>query len=211
MDLLEMVQQRRPLIPLHVGRTVDDVVPVQRRHRDEGQVRDVELRREVPELIADLGKTLLVVVDEVHLVDCQNQVRDAQQRSQEGMTPRLFQNALSGVDQHDRQIGRGGTGHHVAGVLDVPRGVGDYELPPRSREVSVGDVDGDALLSFGSKSVSEERQVRVFGAHLNRGPLDSLHLVLEDRLGVVQQPTDERGLAVINRTRCREAEHLHQK
>ena len=38
---------------------------------------------------------------------------------------------------------------HVARVLDVPGGVRDDELPARGREVPVGDVDGDALLTLG--------------------------------------------------------------
>ena len=75
-DLLEVVQQRWTLIPGHACRAVDNVVPVQRRHRDKSQVRDVELGSEVSELISDLLETLLVIIDKVHFVDRQNQVRD---------------------------------------------------------------------------------------------------------------------------------------
>ncbi len=83
--LFEVVQQRRPLVPGHVGRSVDHVVAVQRRHRDEGEVGDVELGGELPELVLDLVEPLLAVVDEVHLVDAQHQVRDPEQRREEGV------------------------------------------------------------------------------------------------------------------------------
>ena len=126
------------------------------------------------------------------------------------MTLRLFQHSFAGVDQDDCEVGGGGACHHVAGVLNVARGIGDYEFAPRSREVAVGNIDGDALLAFGSEAIGKQRQVRVFGTHLNRGPLHSLYLVLEDRFGVVQQATDQCGLAVIDRTGGGEAEHLHQ-
>ena len=44
--LFEVVQQARALVPRHVRGAVDDVVAVQRRHRDEREVVDVELGRE---------------------------------------------------------------------------------------------------------------------------------------------------------------------
>ena len=58
--LLEVVQQRRALVPGHVGRAVDDVVAVQRRDRDEGEVVHVELHGEGAELGLDLLEALLV-------------------------------------------------------------------------------------------------------------------------------------------------------
>ena len=48
------------------------------------------------------------------------------------------------------QVGGGGAGDHVPGVLHVPRGVREDEPAARGGEVAVRDVDGDALLAFGS-------------------------------------------------------------
>src|SRR5437773_1034108 len=62
-----------------------------------------------------------------------------------------------------RQVGRGGPGDHVAGVLDVAGGVGDDELPPRRREVPVGDVDGDALLPLGPQ---DRKSTRLNSSHI---------------------------------------------
>ena len=67
--VLEVVQQRRTLVPGHVVRTLHHVVAAQGRHRDDGEVRDVELRRERAEVVGDLLEPCPVVVDEVHLVD----------------------------------------------------------------------------------------------------------------------------------------------
>ena len=73
---------------------MDDVVAVQRRHREERQVVHVELHGEGPELGLDLLEALLVPVDEVHLVDAHHEVRDAEQRRQERVTPRLLEHPL---------------------------------------------------------------------------------------------------------------------
>ena len=95
----EVVQQRRALVPRHVVGTLDDVVTEQRRHRDEREVVHVELRRELPELVADALEDVLVVVDEVHLVDAQHEVGDTEQRREERVAPRLFDDAVARVDR----------------------------------------------------------------------------------------------------------------
>ena len=113
------------------------------------------------------------------------------------------------VDEHEREVGGRGAGDHVARVLHVARGVGDDELAPRRREVAVGDVDRDALLALGAQAVGEQREVRRSrrrGARLRL--LDVLELVLEDRLRVVEQPADQRRLAVVDRAGGGEAQQL---
>ncbi len=65
------------------------------------------------------------------------------------------------IDQHQRQVGGGGAGDHVARVLLVARRVGDDELAPGGLEVAVGDVDRDALLALGAQAVGEQGEVHV--------------------------------------------------
>jgi hypothetical protein len=74
----------------------------------------------------------------------------------------------------------------------VPRGVGDDELPPRCREVAVGDIDRDALLPLGPEAVGEQGEVDLLVAALLAHPLDRRQLILEDCLAVVEEPTDQR-------------------
>ncbi len=76
-------------------------------------------------------------------------------------------------------------------------------------EVAVGDVDGDALLTLGPQAVGEQREVGVVLAAVAADPLDRLDLVLEDRLGVVEQPPDQRALAVVHRAGGGEPENVH--
>ena len=176
--VLEVVQQRRPLVPGGVRRAGDDVVAVERRDRDDGQVGHVQLRREGGELVADRLVDVLRPVDEVHLVDRDDEVRHPQQRGEERVPAALLEHALAGVDQHDREVGGRGAGDHVPRVLHVAGGVGEDERAPRRREVPVGDVDRDALLALGAQAVGEQREVDVVAL---AGPLDRLVLVLEDR------------------------------
>jgi len=69
-----VVQQGGAAVPRRVGRVRDDVVAVQRGDRDEREVVDLELAREVREFGADLLEAVFVVVDEIHLVDAEHEV-----------------------------------------------------------------------------------------------------------------------------------------
>ncbi len=212
MQLLQMVQQRTAVVPGGAGRTRDDVVATERRDRDRGDVDDLELRREMPELLLDLLEDLPVEVDEVHLVHAQHQVRNLQQGGEEGVPAGLFDHTLTGVDEQQREVRGRGAGDHVAGVLHVPGRVGEDERPPGGREVAVGDIDGDALLTFGAQAVGEQRQVDVAVAAFPTGPLDRRQLVGEQGLRVVEQPADQRRLAVVDGSGGRHAQQLgHQK
>ncbi len=82
-----------------------------------------------------------------------------------------------------------------------PGRIGDDELALRRGEVAVGHVDGDALFALGAQAVGEQREIDLaVAAAAFAQAFDGLELVLEDRLGIVKQPPDERAFAVVNRT-----------
>ena len=116
------------------------------------------------------------------------------------MPPRLDQQALSRVDQQDRQVGGGRAGRHVARVLFVPRRVGDDEAPVRRVQETIGDVDRNALLALCLQPVHEKGEVHrvACGAVALAVPFQRIQLVGRNRTRVVQQPADQRGLAVVH-------------
>ena len=77
------------------------------------------------------------------------------------MAPALLDQPVAGIDEHERNVGGGRAGDHVARVLNVARRVGDDELATRRREVAVRDIDGDALFAFGPQPIGEQREVDV--------------------------------------------------
>ena len=158
-----------------------------------------------------------VVADQVHLVDGEHDVADADQVRQVAVAPRLRQHALARVDEDDGKIGGRGAGDHVARVLLMAGRVGDDELALVGGEEAVGDVDGDALFALGRQAVDQQRKVDVLalGADALAVGLERRQLVLEDHLRVVQQPADERRLAVVDAAAGDEAQQrlvlvLHQ-
>ncbi|CAB4775672.1 unannotated protein [freshwater metagenome] len=63
----------------------------------------------------------------------------------------------------------------------------------------MGNIDGDALLALGPQTVGQQGEVRGAVAIAATGLLHRLQLVLEHRLGVVEQAADEGALAVVHR------------
>ena len=112
------------------------------------------------------------------------------------------------VDEDQREVGGRGARDHVARVLRVAGRVGDDEAPPRGGERAVGDVDRDALLALGAQAVGEQREVERRRRGAARDLLDVLELVGEHGLGVVEQPADQRRLAVVHRAGGGEAEQI---
>ena len=169
LDLLEQLQQRRIVVPVHRLRAVDDVVAVQRGDRD---VDDLVLlarpapvacagcRRSSSNSVDDLFEARLRVIDEIHLVDRHHELGDAEQRADERVALGLLEHAPARVEQHDREVRRRGARDHVARVLPMTGAVGDDEPPPRRREVAVGDVDRDSLLALGAQAVGQQREVQ---------------------------------------------------
>ena len=198
-DRLQMPEQSRPAIPVHMGARADDVVALERGQRDGGHVVEAEVAGESGKILGDRLEPRLVEIDQIHLVDGKRDLGDAEQRQDAGVAPGLGQNAAAGIDQQHGEIAIRRAGRHVARVLHVAGRVGDDELAPRRGEVAIGDVDGDLLLAFGLQAVDQQRQVErrrlARAGALRRG---ALHLILVDQLGIVEQSADQRALAVID-------------
>ena len=187
-----------------------DVVAVQGRERNPRDVLEAEIARKAGEVCHHGLVRVLRPTDEIHLVDGEDDVPDPEHRNEEGMPPGLPRQPLSGIDEKHREIGRRCARGHVAGVLFMPRRIGHDEGPGLRREEPIGDVDRDALLAFGRQPIHEQREIESRalrpmppGVLLERGDL-----VVEDLAGVVQQSSDQGGLAVVHRAARDEAQHV---
>ena len=176
------------------------VVAVAGGDRDGGDGLNAELCGKASERSGDLAEAALVEVDEIHLVYREDHVADAEQRDDRRVPPRLCEQPLGGIDEEDCKIGGRSAGRHVARVLNMARRVGDDEAAVRRGEEAVGDVDGDALLALRLEPVDEKREVdRLAGrAVLQRVRFEVGELVLHQEMGIVEEPADQRRLAVVD-------------
>src|SRR3546814_14207007 len=68
-------------------------------------------------------------------------------------------------------------------------------------EEAIGDVDRDPLLALGGKAVDEQRKVDLLPLRPDAPAvgLERRKLILEDHFAVIEQPPDQRRLAVVDR------------
>ena len=120
------------------------------------------------------------------------------------MPPGLGQQAARRIDQHDGQVSHGGARGHVAGVLHMARAVGNQEAPACGLQVAPGHVDSDALFALGIKAVEQQRIVDLSAACTvaGAGTRQRIALVVRDAAGLVQEPADQRALAVVDAAAC---------
>ena len=88
--------------------------------------------------------------------------------------------------------------------------IGDDELALRRGEGAVGHVDGDTLLALGCEAVDQQGEVDVLAlrAHALRIGFKGGQLIVENQLGLEQQPADQGGLAIVHRAAGDEAQHV---
>ena len=209
-DLLQVLHQAGAAVPRHVRAALDDAVAAQGRHRDAHRVLQPERPPQLGGLGRDRAEAILVVADEVHLVDRHHHRRDAEQAHDQAVATGLGGHAPGCVHEEHSQIRVGGARHHVAGVLLVAGRVSDDEASTRGREVEVGDVDGDSLLPLRLEAVGQQGQVDLPSGVPGGGRVlaHGGQMVVVEEVRVVQEPPDERRLAVIHRAAREQAQEV---
>ena len=96
------------------------------------------------------------------------------------MPPRLLNHAITRIDQYNRQVCRTCTGNHVPRVLHMTRSISHDKFPLRRGHITIGDINGDALLALGAQTVSEVCKIHLPATGDIRRPLQRLHLVFHD-------------------------------
>ena len=209
LNRFQMLDQRRAIEPRRVFGTSGDVIALEARNRQRGEGGDADAVGKGTVIGDDPVEHGLVVPHQIHLVHGQHDVANADLMAQKAVAAGLGQHALARVDQDHGEVGGRCAGHHVAGVLFMPRAIRDDELALFGAEKAIGDVDRDALFAFGGKAINQQREVDLL-------PLRALllavgfqrgQLILEDHLAVIEQPPDQGGLAIVHAAAGDEAQH----
>ena len=84
----------------------------------------------------------------------------------------------------------------------MARRVGDNETACRRRKKSICDINGDTLLAFRLQPIDQQRQIKAVGDRPVFTAISSEgnRLIIKHALGVDQQTTDQRRLAVVDAT-----------
>jgi len=159
--------------------------------------REAHRFQEAPRLLGQPGVGLAAVGDAVHLVDEHGHLGDAQQGEKVGVAARLLAEALGGVHDQYGGLRLGGAGDHVAGEFAVAGRVNDDDLAAGRAEERLGGVDRHGVGALLGEVVHGVGELHVAPLHAARAP-QGLHRLGGQAARVVEQATDEGGLAVVH-------------
>lgn len=159
LQIIQSLQESGSIVPLEIGGTLNHVVPVPPRDRDERDVLGVVANslEVVSHLVPDFVESVLGPVDGllVHLIDAANDLLDAQSVGQEKVLLGLAHRRDTGLEltsgggDHDEStISLRGSGDHVLDEIPVSRGVNDGDVVFVGAELPKRVVDSDSLFSL---------------------------------------------------------------
>ena len=92
----------------------------------------------------------------------------------------------------------------------MPRAIGDDELGAVGGEEAIGDIDGDALFALGGEPIDEQREIDVLAlcADALAVGFERAQLVIENLFRIIEQPADQRRLAIIDRAAGDDAQQV---
>jgi hypothetical protein len=113
------------------------------------------------------------------------------------MAARLLLHALGRVDDDQRGVGTSRPRHHVLDELLVARRIDDDVLALCGAKPDLGRVDRDVLVALGLQRVHQVGEFEGHAAPL-RDRDELLVFAFRERSGIVEEPADEGGLAVVD-------------
>merc|ERR1719262_1935092 len=184
-----------PLVPGHVGGSLNHVVAVPSRDGDKGNGCRVvaDLLDEARHLLLDLLEPSLGVwgLSGVHLVDGDDQLLDTEGVGEQGV--------LSGLSVlGDTSLELAGAGDHVLDEVTVAGGVDDGDVVLWSLELPEGDINGDTTLTLGLQLVHDPGILEGALARLLSLLLELLNRPLVNTSTLVDQVTGGGGLARVD-------------
>ncbi len=202
--------QRRPAEPVHAGGGQGDIVAIQAGYRDGGGIQP-QRGGKGGEIGGNAAEAGFIMVHQVHLVHRQHHMADAQQRGDGGVAARLGQQPGAGIHQHDGGIRRAGAGDHVAGVMLMAGAICQNEARGGRGEKAIGDIDGDALFAFGGQPIHQQGKIQRLALRADAPAVcrQRIQLVGHHRLGIKQQPANQRGFAIIHTATGDDAQQRH--
>ena len=141
----------------------------------------------------------LIKIHQIHFIDCQHDVGNAQQRRQKGVASSLREHPLRGIDKNNSHVRRRRTRYHVTRVLLMPGRVRHNKLAVIGAKETVSHINGNALLSFSRQAIYQKREINVatLGALLFGVLQQRRHLILKNKLSLIEHASDQGALAIV--------------
>lgn len=145
---VEGLQEGGAIVPWHLAVVGGDAGALATADGDVAERLDADAGEVGVVFLLDALEDLLIVADEVHFVDEDDDFFDAEHPEQVAMAAGVLLHAFLGVDDEDGGFGVGGAGDHVFDEFDMAGGVYDDVVAFFGLEEDAGGIDGDGLGLF---------------------------------------------------------------
>ena len=179
--------------------------------RDERKLLDAKMSREITEFgLQGMRRKILDQRDGVHLVDGDDKTADAEGCDDQRMTRGLRRQSIGALTSRSARSAVDAPVAMFRVYCSCPGTSATMNLRRRCCEEPVGNIDRDFLLALGRKTVEKQRKVEFVALRaVSRGfALEFCELVGQQVSGFVEQPADQRRLAVVNRAAHDEAQKV---
>ena len=170
-----------------------------RRRRNKSTRLERKIDKKLSVFPFDFPESLLRKIHEVHLVYDHDDLLDAEQAEQIGVPAALLTHPFAGGDDQNCSISSRCARDHVFQELFVAGRVDDGVLAARRPKRNLRGVDRDVLFLLLEQRVEQKRKFKFHPFRRTR-LLHHLDLPFRKRVRVLQNPADQRGLAVVNVT-----------
>ena len=187
-----------PLEPRHRGDGIThDVFSRTRGDGNKNAFRDADILQKRSVFFFDLAEAILAIAREIHFVHGHNNLPKIEQTEQLSVPAALLAHAFIRRDHYDRRIGIRCAGDHVLQEFLMAGRVDDDVVPPGAPKLNLRRIDRDVLLLLLGERIKHKGVFERFSARCARFA-KAFDFALGQRIRVRQNPTDQRGLAVID-------------
>ncbi len=139
--------------PIHAMAALHNIVAIDRDHGNKIKGGSFQFLCQWRELLLDRLEYILLKANHIHFVNRDHDVSNSKKPRNAGMAGGLRQHAFAGVHKNESQVRIGRAGCHIARVLFVAGSIGNDELAFFSCEITVRNINGDALFPLCPKTV----------------------------------------------------------
>ena len=184
LDGFKMRKEGRARVPRGVGAARRNIVAQKSGQGDGRQGGKFERSGEIAKAVYNAVENPAVPTDQIELVHRQHEMPNADQMRDYGVAAGLWQKSPPRVDENDREISVRGAARGISRVALMSWCVGDHKCAIGRGEITVGDVDGYALLALVLQTVDQKRKIErlAAGAKSRRIPPQCRELVFGDRV-----------------------------
>ena len=152
-----MLQKSFPRIPRHIRRLLRYVITLCSTDRNDHNILKPQSLRKLIDILYDLIKTTLTVINKIHFVHSKYKMMDTHQSADTCMTPCLHQNPLLRIHKNNGKLGKRSTNCHVSCILFMTRSIRNNKTSLIRCKITVSNINSDALLTLSHQTIQKKR------------------------------------------------------